>query len=487
MSNAINIGSRRELFWDEYLIDTRKTTATLKLHSLSPKEVVIDHDERWEGDGCNFHCILKDDNLYRMYYLGWEMMRVPLRIVICYADSADGKKWVMPKLGICEFDGSKENNIILDHNSANFDNFSVFKDTNPDCPKDELYKGVGLVNNGLWCFTSADGIHFKKAWCMTTQGAFDTLNIAFWDKYSNQYICYIRDFHNIPAGKIPSAGIRDIRRMVSKDFKDWSVPVLLDFGGGDDYPLYTNVVQPYYRADHIYVGFPTRYVEKKEWTSNFDHLTGAARRKERMNVDPRYGLTVTDCVFMSSRDGKKWKRWDEAFLTPGPERERNWVYGDCFPALGMIETPSEFPHAPNELSMFIYENHWSGLPAKLRRYTIRIDGFVSYHASYKSCRIITRPFVFEGNGLSINFATSALGYVKFKLIGKDQTLESAEIFGDSLDRTVVFDGGDVTALSGQPIVMEITMSDADLYSFRFEYLSQEAILGDHTQAHSENQ
>ena len=484
MSKVLNIGGRRELFWDECLINTEKTTAELKLHKLQAKEVVINHNEPWEGDGCDFHCILKDDGFYRMYYLGLELLDpkvtllLPHPMVICYAESKDGKNWVKPKLGICEFEGSKENNIILDHNAAKFDTFSVFKDTNPDCPKDELYKGFGFDHNDqyLWCFTSADGINFKKAWRMTNHGTFDTLNTAFWDKYTNQYVCYIRDYHDVP-GEDRNNGIRDIRRMVSKDFKSWTIPVLLDFGGGVDYPLYTNVVQPYYRADHMLVGFPSRYVEKKQWTPNFDQLAGADRRKKRMRQDDpqpdirrdwrRFGLAITDCVFMTSRNGEKWKRWDEAFMTPGLEREYNWVYGDCFPALGMIETENDQPYAPNELSMYIPENHWAMIPAKLRRYTIRIDGFVSYNATYKPCKVITKPFVFAGGKLSLNFATSAVGYVKIKLIGEGKELNSVEIFGDSLDRTVVFEDGGVISLAGKPVQMEIVMSDADIYSFSF--------------------
>jgi hypothetical protein len=474
MSDIINIGSRRELFWDEYLIDTAATTAKLRLHHPEAREVVINHDEPWEGDGCDFHCILRDDNLYRMYYLGWEMLTQhkesedSRQIVVCYAESTDGIKWVKPKLGICDFRGSRANNIILDHNTNIFDNFSAFKDTNPECPKDELYKGVGLdvKDKYLWCFTSADGIHFKKAWRMTNQGKFDTLNIALWNNHDNQYICYVRDFHDVPGDNL-NAGIRDIRWMVSKDFKKWTEPELLDFGRADDYPLYTNVVQPYYRADHIFVGFPSRYVEKKEWTANFEQLAGAERRQERMKSAKRYGLAVTDCVFMSSRDGKKWKRWDEAFLRPGPEREYNWVYGDCYPALGMVETPSHLPYAPNELSMYSFDNHWAKIPTKLRRYAIRIDGFVSCSAPYKPCKIVTRPFIFEGKELSINFSTSAVGYLNFKLIGGGQALNSVEIFGDSLDRKVVFENGTVASLAGKPVVMEIIMRDADLYSFRF--------------------
>ncbi|MFA5866132.1 MAG: hypothetical protein WC975_15780 [Phycisphaerae bacterium] len=489
MSNVIPIGSQRELFWDEYLIDTEKTTAEVKLHKPQPKEVVIDHNEPWEGDGCTFHCILKEDGLYRMYYLGCEVLDPsytklsPHPLVLCYAESTDGKNWVKPTLGIFEFNGSKENNII----GPGY--FPVFKDTNPDCLKDELYKGVSAECNEkmttceLWCFTSPDGINFKKAWLMTKQGKFDTLNSAFWDNDTSQYVCYIGDYHKAPPDKDLPDGIRDIRRMVSKDFKNWSVPIMLDFGDVEDYDLYTNVIQRYYRSDHMLIGFPSRYVERNRWTPNFDQLPGADRRRKRMRQDDpepdicrdwrHFGLAVTDCVFISSRDGKKWNRWDEAFMTPGPEREYNWVYGDCFPALGLIETESDLPHAPNEFSLYVAENQWGMIPAKLRRYTMRIDGFVSYHATYKpgwfpSSKVVTKPFVFNGSKLSINFATSSAGYVKIKLTGEDNELVSMEMFGDSLDRTVVFDNGDAASLSGKPVTMEIIMSDADIYSFKFD-------------------
>jgi hypothetical protein len=264
--------------------------------------------------------------------------------------------------------------------------------------------------------------------------------------------------------------------MTSKDFRNWATPELLDFGSADDYPLYTNVVQPYYRADHVFVGFPSRYVEKKAWTPNFEQLTGpegVRRRRERMEVHPRYGLTVTDCLFMSSRDGKTWKRWDEAFMTPGPEHGLNWVYGDCFPARGMIETPpgsSGTPGSAVELSMYTFENHWSGKPAALRRHAIRVDGFASYRATYRPQRAVTKPFVFRGRELSLNFATSAAGWVRVRLVSLTggETLESCELFGDTLDRRVVFEGGAVAELAGRAVRMEIGMSDADVYSFRFE-------------------
>ncbi len=473
-ATPIDIGSRRELFWDDYLINTEKTTATLTLHHLQPREIVINSDEPWEGDGGGYYNLLNDDGLYRMYYLAGKQLNAEgtnlstQPFTVCYAESRDGKVWVKPHLGICAFNGMKENNIILDKAAAKFDNFSVFKDANPACPPEERYKGVGVdANDGyLWCFTSADGIHFAKAWQMTNKGRFDTLNIAFWDRHANQYRGYIRDFHSIPGGDL-NAGVRDVRWMVSKDFKAWSDPVQLDFGGADDYPLYTNAAQPYYRADHMFIGFPTRYVERKEWTENFAQIPGAERRKARMQGHPRFGLAVTDCVFMCSRDGAKWRRWDEAFMSPGPEDGYNWVYGDCYPAVGMIETANDQPGLPNELSMYVPSGHWNMKYHSVRRYTIRPDGFVSFNAPYKPATITTKPFLFAGKSLSLNFSTSAMGHIRIKLIGQDQTLTSVELFGDTLDRKVSFEGGEAATLSGKPVTMEISMSDADIYSFKF--------------------
>ena len=108
MSNAIPIGNRRELFWDEHLINTGLTNAELRLHEPLIKEVVLDHNEPWEGDGCTYHVILKDEYVYRMYYIacsmGWEKQGLGENrtdsnpVSVCYAESLDGKHWIKPPL-----------------------------------------------------------------------------------------------------------------------------------------------------------------------------------------------------------------------------------------------------------------------------------------------------------------------------------------------------------------------------------------------------
>ena len=55
-----------------------------------------------------------------MYYLAWKMLNESVtehstgESVVCYAESKDGLHWEKPSLGICEYNGSTDNNIILD-------------------------------------------------------------------------------------------------------------------------------------------------------------------------------------------------------------------------------------------------------------------------------------------------------------------------------------------------------------------------------------
>jgi len=119
-SDAIAIGSRRELFVDDYLIDTLVGGAHQQLHQPVPREIALQHDAAWEGTGSGYHSIFRDGDLYRMYYKAWHLdvsqdkvdtNRHPL--FCCYAESDDGITWRKPMLGLHEFNGSKQNNITM--------------------------------------------------------------------------------------------------------------------------------------------------------------------------------------------------------------------------------------------------------------------------------------------------------------------------------------------------------------------------------------
>ena len=66
---VLDIGSRLELFIDDYLIDSFKGTR-LELHHPVPREVALQFDAPWEGPSSLFVTVMKDDDRYRMYYRG---------------------------------------------------------------------------------------------------------------------------------------------------------------------------------------------------------------------------------------------------------------------------------------------------------------------------------------------------------------------------------------------------------------------------------
>ena len=134
-----------------------------------------------------------------------------------------------------------------------------------------------------------------------------------------------------------------------------------------------------------------------------------------------------------------------------------------------METASDIKGADPELSMFAPDNHWMAEPARLIRYSLRCDGFVSLHAGDKEETVVTKAFTFTGSELYINFATSAWGYLYITLVAEDGTrVESGEIFGNKIDRKVAFPEGSVEALSGKTVTMEARMRDADFYSMQFK-------------------
>jgi len=178
---------------------------------------------------------------------------------------------------------------------------------------------------------------------------------------------------------------------------------------------------------------------------------------------------------MSSRDGLNFKRWEEAFIRPGPERNGNWSYGDGYQCMGLFETPSDRPGAENELSFYVDENAW--MPEhQLRRWTIRIDGFVSVNAPRSGGGFITKPLVFDGKELEMNFSSSAAGSIRVEIQDADGkpiegfTLADAdETFGDTLARAATWKGKtDVSSLASKPVRLRFVMNDADLYSFKFK-------------------
>jgi hypothetical protein len=316
-----------------------------------------------------------------------------------------------------------------------------------------------------------------------TKGAFDSQNLAFWDSVRGEYREFHRDFRNG----------RDIRTAVSKDFRTWTEPKYLEYADwpgaagivpdlevskqpvGRSGQLYTNQIAPYYRAPHLFLGFPTRYLDRG-WTESAKALPRHDYRQLRGTRSRREGTALTEGLFMSSRDGNRFAVWGEAFIRPGLRTRDHWFYGDGYQNWGLVETKSALPDAPPELSVYVTERSMQDTGAAvIRRHRLRIDGFASAHAPLAGGELLTKPLVFTGCRLSLNCSTSAAGSIGVEIqdaSGKPLpgfALEQChEIYGDDLDRTISWkQGADVRTLAGQPVRLRFVLRDADVFSFQF--------------------
>jgi hypothetical protein len=492
VSSPVSIGNRRELFVHDALIERLAGGAALRLHRPEAKEIVLIHDAPWEGSGSGYHSIFQDGPRYRMYYKAWHLEVANGKVntathplFCCYAESGDGIRWRKPELGLVEFKGSKANNIVMAPGKIGGVNPdpghpAVFKDENPAAPPESRYKAIIRSSSpkGLLPFGSPDGLRWSPLsdQPVITDGAFDSQNLAFWDAARGEYRAYWRYF---TAGVTDEAnwkpgGVRAIRTATSKDFLHWENQADLTYVDSPVEQLYVNQVKPYHRAPHLLIGFPTRYIEHP-WSDSLRALPEREHREMRSAAHQRYGTAITEGLFMASRDGVSFKRWREAFLPPGIEREGTWNFGHQYLAWHLVETKSALQGAPDELSLYATESYWTGNSSALRRYTLRLDGFVSVNAPATGGEIVTKPFTFAGEKLTLNFASSAAGGVQVEVqdtAGQPfpgfALADCPPIYGDSLERVVTWkNGASVAALEGKPIRLRFLIKDADLYAYRF--------------------
>ncbi len=457
LENVREIGSRIELMIDDYLFSFNRNM-TFELHHPQPREVVLEFNMPWEGPVSTVGAgVIKDGDLYRWWYRGggdddqWA----------AYATSPDGINWTRPSLGLVEYGTSTDNNIVMDTSDAA--NLHVFIDGNPLATDEDRYKAIGRTSvrvsrnrvDALVGFKSADGINWEPVQedpilvAPRDTPQLDTHNVVFWDDLQQQYVAYLRGWAR--------PGIRAIRRATSNDFLNWTEPEFIETVGGPLEHLYTNGATPYFRAPHIYLAFPKRFVPNRKFDEEWEHP----------------GLSET--VFMTSRDGITWDRkFLEPFINPGLD-PNNWTERNLVVAPTVVQT------GPEEVSIY-HTEHYRHDTVRARRASLRLDGFVSLHGPFEGGEVQTHPLVFEGGELVINYSTSVAGSIRIELqranggsIRGFSLASHDEIFGNEIERVVTWDGNsDISEFAGEPIRLRILMKAADLYSIQFRPRSETA-------------
>ena len=234
----------------------------------------------------------------------------------------------------------------------------------------------------------------------------------------------------------------------------------MSFGDTPREHLYTSQTHPYFRAPHIYVATPMRFLPgRKALTAEQAHTLG---------VDPGYASDTAETVFMTTRGGQRYTRtFMEGFIRPGPDLG-NWASRAGLSALGIV------PTGPAEMSLY-KQAHYAQPSGHLVRYTLRTDGFVSVNAPFFGGDFVTRPLTFTGHELVVNFSVRRRwrlarrnpGHQR-KTVSGFALADAVEQIGDEIERVVTWKTGrDVSELAGRPVRLRFAMRDADLYSLRF--------------------
>lgn len=461
-TGAVQIGSDRQLFLDDMWFDNQENIR-LRMHTPEAREVALTADQPWESGGVHYSTVIEDEGRFRMWYrcdIGAGRENRDGESMMCYAESTDGINWDKPNLGLVDWAGSRDNNLILPTDDLHGINASVIKD--PNGAPGEKYKMITREKtkpiDAILGFVSDDGIHWTRTGPdpILTGRPFDSHNILLWDEASEKYVIYMRGHSTSVGGTFGPTedGHRSIRRSESTDFLNWSEPETVIESDDDDPPglhFYTNSGLKYGRAANAYLMFPMILYPERVHPSA-----------------PIPGLS--DIQMATSRDGITWeRRFREPYIRPGLDL-RNWV--DRNPIMG----PGILELAPGELSMYYVELYREGPDARFRRCTIRTDGFVSVEGPYKGWgEFVTPPLTFTGDQLELNYSTAGGGSIFVEIQTEDGTPidglsldDCNEVFGDKIEGVVAWkDGAALGAHAGNPVRLRIKLRDANLYAFRF--------------------
>ena len=335
-------------------------------------------------------------------------------------------------------------------------NFAPFYDTNPDCPEDERFKAVaytqheyGKEETTLSGYYSKDGIewHLYEGGPIMRGSEFDSLNTAFWDSNIKKYRCYSRYFKRTAEEELvqkalknyePSVGLRAIQCSVSDDFIHWSDYTPNTYNGGQEpiYHFYTNSTCLVPGAEQHYVAFPMRFNEARHKVLEYN-IPG-----------------VADCMMLSSRDGYDWVMRNQPWIYPNMDKE-NWTQRNFMVSAGFADDYKYF-------NFYVLEHYgWDDI--RIVRYCVpkmRLGYAYGENGSF-----ITKQFVLNGERLTFNYNTSAIGTLFVDVLDENKNIiqgYSYEIYGNESEYAI-----DLKELKGRKLHLSIKLQDAYIYSIGY--------------------
>jgi len=500
----IEIGTRPQLFVDDYLVDNRfavKKSATemvLRTFHTPAKHgqtaVLIDPDVVPSQHAFRFDPPTKRFRL-------WYQAQIPLAVDakekgalvahrhIRYAESKDGIHWTLPGLGLYEFRGKKNNNIcfirpgqftdprLLRTPGSGVSSMRFLNEA--DMPEADrrgykylmtyTLRGGGKEEDDktqVFLIGSHDGIHWDREHQMSilTGAISDGWFGIIYDPDRKKYISYCRPRDRYEGGPYKSPGDADFLPVDSK------------------HSVYAGVVRRIGRMER-----DALWTQEENWSrtvflpDNVDQengITSHMSMKAKVYGGVYFGFLIpyipkdllwTELVF--GRDGKSFERTHQPFIATGAAGA--WDSGQAWVTPDWVEVGDEWwitYHGANSgpNTPIPKDTTWGIGLAKIRK-----EGFVSLSTPDVGGVIITKLLKWPGGDLLVNCDASH-GEMRVRVSNKGRHAfdgfnyaDCTPFTGNSVAHKVAWKGHSLDTLKGEDIRLEFYFSkQADLYSFR---------------------
>ncbi len=390
---------------------------------------VIRAEKPWEKDAAFIDSAIaiydEAQGIFRAWYQGGACYGPEDGSNMCYATSQDGIHWDKPSLGLIEFEGNKDNNIVLMANCMMHDPAPIMDRIDPDPQR--RYKAVWWGGRkdpsqkngwqlGHCVGFSPDGIHWHEhpenpVW----PGDAEVAVPAGLERTSGRFAMY---------SSADGYGMRVTGRSESDDFVHWDLPPKFLLQPDDEDPPGTEVagLAPInYEGTQLGMLWISRNLPeftKQEWQQIVE------QNKRQGFFGPPIEMNNVRCRVMytelaASPDGVNWQRVHRQPLFPfGPEG--SWDECICLAAR---------PFAHEDKIYVYYTGHGRTKPTpgctgpeKIGQWnvetglaTLRLDGFASLEAYSSPGVLVTKTFPFKGTGVVVN-TDAGKGSVRLEIL-----------------------------------------------------------------------
>ena len=377
---------------------------------------------------------------------------------ICYAESRDGLQWVLPKLGLVEWLGSKDNNVVWRGlRGRRAGELQIITQVPDEARRGYRYLMVYL-EGGIHLVGSHDGLHWdKSSHQQLTAMSSDYPNNVLYDPVEQEFVMYCRAKDRYLVGgnrgeKIDTGESRRIARITSKElWTEWTEPpesILLadeiDTAGAFT-AFYAMLVQ---RHGGVYWGL----LHPFKWNTDIYAELAFSRdglRFDRLPTRPRLidlgppGAWDSGLIFTASNWVEVGKEW--------------WIYYAGFNG----------PHGARE-----NEKLGAWRTGGIGVATIRKEGFIAMRGPEHGGVLCTRRLIWPGGGLFLN-ADARGGELKVRVSDTHRKVVPGFDYADgtafSADDTaheVKWNGRSLAEMQGRELRLEFFLREAELYTFR---------------------